>query len=191
MKRTKLLLIACLFQSVILFCHAFPKQVIIIRHGEKPITGNTLDQRGYERAAALAPFFEYSNTMKPDAIYAMENNSANPSLRPIETCTPTAQALHLPLHTEFSHSEYQALAKSIMSNQAYNGKTVLICWSHGIIPSIASAFGVNPEPNKWPNSVFDQIYLIKFNQQTGKVVSFTILPQKLLYGDSDKVQNYP
>ena len=38
---------------------ALPNQVIIIRHAEKPLIGNELSEKGFERSNALRFYFQY------------------------------------------------------------------------------------------------------------------------------------
>ncbi len=186
MKKLSYIATATLLSLAMQNVFAIPAQVEIIRHGEKPTTGNTLTQQGYERAAALAPFFEYTPSLTPDAVYAAAPDSQDGSLRSIETCTPTAKALNLSLNTNYQHKNYTQMVKDIMSDPSLQGKTVLICWTHGDIPAIAAAFGVSPQPPKWKGTIFDQMYVIQFNTSSGAVSSFQIVPQQLLYGDDTK-----
>src|SRR5262249_113637 len=79
-------------------CQAKPAQVIIIRHGEKPLDGKAnfnLSRKGKIRAAALAAYF-HSNPHelphgRPTAIFAMgadDKPSEDHSHRPVETVQP-------------------------------------------------------------------------------------------------------
>ena len=60
---------------------AQPAQVILIRHAEKPPTGNMLNTKGRERAAALVPYLLETDDLtkfgKPVAIYAQQPNRVN------------------------------------------------------------------------------------------------------------------
>lgn len=176
--------------QLIIFCITFPvlaqpAQVIIIRHAEKPPTGNELSITGNERSFALVPFFMYNSKMlehgSPVAIYAQKPGNGHPSVRPMETCTPIAGALGLKLQL-FTNDHYPEMVKEILHKKRYQNKTVLICWAHGTIPDIANELGVQPKP-AWPGKAFDRIWLINFGPD-GKVASFQDLPQQLLFGDS-------
>jgi hypothetical protein len=74
--------------------------------------------------------------------------------------------LKLPVQTPFYGKEYAALAHLILADPVYAGKTVLICWNHEEIPQLAAALGVTPEPPKWKESVYDQVYLISYHDGT-------------------------
>jgi hypothetical protein len=167
---------------------AGPAQVVIIRHGEKPEHGNNLDERGKERAEALVGFFkdnpgvlEYGT---PVAIYAMKPGPDDESQRPIETVEPLAKALDLKIHAEFGHDEYPKMAEEIKNSAEYDGKMVLICWEHKVIPQIAKALGVESAPAKWHGNVFDRVWVVSYSMD-GEVKSFRNLPQHLLPGDSE------
>jgi hypothetical protein len=67
-----------------------------------------------------------------------------------------------PVQTPCLGKDYATLAKLILANPAYAGKTVLICWNHEEIPQLAAALGVTPEPPKWKGSVFDRVYVISY-----------------------------
>src|SRR5690348_6181400 len=80
----------------------FPQQVLIRRHAEK--TGDKADvrlsERGQERARVLYQLFVASNDRPdpfptPDFIFAASNS--RDSQRPLETVTPLAQRLKLPV----------------------------------------------------------------------------------------------
>jgi broad specificity phosphatase PhoE len=108
-----------------------PTQVIIIRHGEKPSEGNTLCQQGVCRAVALAQDF-VPQFGKPSAIYAMGPGSDDSSLRPIETVTPLANALGLPIRSQYTRLQFQQVAADVESNSGM----VLISWEHKAIPAL-------------------------------------------------------
>jgi len=169
---------------------ATPAQVIIIRHAEKQKNGNDLSARGFQRADALVGLFERdSDVLKfglPAAIYAMEprnsGTSGETSLRAIETIQPLASALNLPIHSDYVKSDYAAMVQEIMTDPAYNGRMVLICWEHKVIPPMAEAFGASQVPSSWGKGVYDRLWLLTF--KNGQV-AFADLPQRLLPGDSN------
>jgi hypothetical protein len=162
-----------------------PAQVIIIRHAEKPESGHDLSPKGRQRAAALVPYFletpEVTEHKTPVAIYIQKPTEANPSRRPQETVKGLAKALKLDL-TEFAKDDLAAMAKEINTKSEYAGKTVLICWSHGAIPSIAKAFGVKNPPD-WHDEVFDRVWIITFENGKAELKN---MPQQLMFGDSKK-----
>ncbi len=151
---------------------AAPAQVLIIRHAEKPEDGNGLSEKGFKRALALVQYFKSNPDVTqhgtPAAIFAMKPKDENGSIRAIQTVSPLAQNLGLPVNTPFMKLELSELVNKINSNQQYNGKTVLICWEHKVIPDMAKIFGVNPRPSDWPGEDFETVFEIDF---TGNKVS--------------------
>lgn len=168
---------------------ALPAQIIIIRHAEKPVKGNQLNLQGRARAVALVPFFigspEVLTYGTPVAIYAQRPGSKDPSLRCIETMTPLSEALNLPLNTNYERDAYPGMVETIKSNPAYEGKMVLICWSHDNIPKITKLFGALDMPKKWHSDEFDRMWVITF-QLNGAVVTVDNLPQRLMFKDTSK-----
>jgi hypothetical protein len=181
------------FLLALLFCAqaalAAPSQVILIRHGEKPAEGNELNERGWQRARALVNYFKTDPGVTrfgpPVAIFAMAPKDEDGSLRPIQTVTPLAESLGLTINSGYKKKQIQKMVDAVMSNPRYEGKMVLICWEHKVIPEIAQAFGASTAPSEWPGGdVYDRTWVLSF--AGGKVLSFADLPQHLLPGDSDE-----
>jgi hypothetical protein len=104
----------------------------------------------------------------PVAVFATRTTRDANGQRTQETVAPLAKALKLPVLTPFLGKNFAELAKAILANPAYAGKTVLICWNHEEIPQLAAALGVTPQPPKWKTRVFDQVYVITYHK--GRVV---------------------
>ena len=51
-----------------------------------------------------------------------------------------------------------------------------------MIPEMLKAFGWADGPRKWPDEVYDRLWVLDFTQ--GKPTRFRDLPQKILPGDS-------
>jgi hypothetical protein len=164
---------------------AMPAQVILIRHGEKPDVGNELNAQGWRRARALPKLFTgdtpFTKFGSPVAIYAMAPKDEDGSLRPIQTVTPLSQQIGVPIRSQFKKKQISDMVNEIKITSAYDGKTVLICWEHKVIPIIAQAFDQDA-PDSWGKS-FDRAWVITFTD-SGTVASFKDLPQNLLSGDS-------
>ena len=145
-----------------------PAQIILIRHADKPADPKDphLSQAGVQRAERLMSFITTDPAMTrfglPVAVFATRTTKDSNGQRTQETVAPLARALKLPVLTPFLGKDYAALAKLILTNPAYAGKTVLICWNHEEIPQLAAALGVTPEPPKWKGSVFDRVYVISY-----------------------------
>lgn len=179
------------FCTTALWCNfglAVPAEIIVIRHAEKPPAGPYLTPRGEERANALVNYFLKNPALTqfgtPVAIYAEAPHKNNIPTRAILTCTPTANALDIPVQTQYTRDQVDGLAQGILNNPQYSGKTVLICWEHKTIPMLLNALGVQPMPAPWPGNVFDRTLVITY-QSNGTITSFQNLPQHLLPGDSE------
>src|SRR5438128_97023 len=86
----------------------YPKQVLIIRHAEKPPEDDPsvhLSPRGQQRAQALPELFNVSGTRPepfptPDFVFAARNSGQ--SHRSVETVQPLAKALKLTINRDYS-----------------------------------------------------------------------------------------
>jgi phosphohistidine phosphatase SixA len=156
-----------------------PKQLLLIRHAEE--TGRSRDtglsNRGVARANALPSLFP-ARLPTPDAIFAARSSKS--STRPLETITKLAGTLGVRVDTRFANTDYAALAKELLTNPAYAGKTILVCWHHGTLPELAAALGVRAPPTKWRDTRFDLVWSISFGPRGAQLEE---IPQKLLPGD--------
>lgn len=166
-----------------------PAMIFIIRHAEKPMDDKdpNLTPVGYKRAQAIPSLFlktPGSPTLprlpRPNALFATDVSKH--SNRPFETITPLAAALQLTINYSFADREFAAVANEVLSGK-YAGKVVLICWHHSEIPHLAHALGAASAPDKWDDTVFDQIWMLEWVD--GKA-QFSTLPERLLPGDSAK-----
>jgi hypothetical protein len=160
-----------LFSALLMSAYAHPTaaqpaQIILLRHAEKPEDPNDphLSPAGVKRADRLVSFIISDPVMSkfglPVAVFATQTTKHDNGQRTQETVAPLARELKLPVQTPFLSKDYAALAKQILANPAYSGKTVLICWTHAEIPQLVAALGVKPRPKKWKGSVFDKVYVI-------------------------------
>ena len=146
-----------------------PALIILIRHAEKPDDPENphLSPAGVRRAARLVSFIMTDPAMNrfglPVAVFATHATRHGNGQRTQETVAPLARALKLPVQTPYLGKDYAALARVILGNPAYAGKTVFICWNHEEIPQLAAALGVTPEPPKWKARVYDRVYLISYH----------------------------
>lgn len=149
-----------------------PAQIILIRHADKPTDPNDphLSPAGVKRAEQLVSFITTDAMMTrfgtPVAVFATHTTKGDNGQRTQETVAPLAKSLNLPVQAPYLGKDFAALAKLILTNSSYAGKTVLVCWNHEEIPQLVAALGVTPEPPRWKGSVFDKVYLISY--RTGK-----------------------
>jgi phosphohistidine phosphatase SixA len=160
----------------------FPKQVLLIRHAEKPDDDSPdLSPTGRKRAEALPTLFERGDFPAPDFIFAAR--ASKNSDRSAQTVAPLAKKLKREVNASYANDDYDKLAAELLSDPRYEGKTVLICWHHGNLPELAEKLKGEGVPDKWKDGVFDRVWVLTYEQGKGK---FSRRPQGLLPGDSEK-----
>jgi hypothetical protein len=160
-----------------------PATILLIRHAEKLTDGRIdLSPTGFERARLLPKVFSPAGARPdlptPQVLFA--THISKHSNRPVQTVTPLAAALHLPINDSFNDDDYPALASALLSGK-YAGKVVLVVWHHGKIPQLASALGATPPYTPWPDSQYDRIWRIDY--ANGKA-TLQDLPYAVMPGDS-------
>jgi hypothetical protein len=160
-----------------------PATILIIRHAEKLTDGRIdLSPVGFERAR-LTPKLFLPAGVRPDLptpqVLFATHQSAH-SNRPVQTVTPLAAALHLPINDSFENDDFAGLAATLLSGK-YAGKVVLVVWHHGKIPQLAKALGATPPYTPWPDQQFDRIWRIDY--VNGKA-TLQDLPYAIMPGDS-------
>jgi hypothetical protein len=167
----------------------------LIRHAEKPIghgeppgiddrgelDKHSLTTHGWTRANALVGLFTSGQRgiAVPQHLFSSRPDG---SRRPLETLTPLAQKLGLPIDSTIAPDDAAAAAEAATLTPG----TTLMAWEHHAIPAIAAALGdVQPAPPaKWPESRFDVIWVFT---RSGTGWRFSQLPELLLDGDRPNV----
>jgi hypothetical protein len=183
-----LLIIICIwlyFRNIVCskYSGPLPKEIILIRHGEKPKTGGNLNSTGYTHANCWADFFinnRPTSIDQPQVLYAMkQKDKKNSSNRPYETIYPLSQKLNLNINNNYFRDDEVLLIKDILSSKNIN-KTVLVCWEHDAIPNIfnelvkqvynknsckagVKSWGINPTNNKNEGGDFSTIWKVTFD----------------------------
>lgn len=175
---------------------------MFIRHGEKPgedgpphginhdgeHDSHSLSVRGWTRAGALAGLFSYAPTalhpriVVPQRLVATKFTHDYRSRREVDTATPLALRLGLPIDEDFDHSEAKALGRSILDDP----RPTLVVWHHGSMSDLLSHFQIsNGEdvPKRWPEDRFDLIWVLVRDPQTPDY-RFLSVAQALLDGDA-------
>ena len=174
--------------------------VMIIRHGEKPdgtepgvdADGNdddsSLTALGWQRAHALVGLFDPATgdprpgLARPATIYAAGVTDEGEGQRTRETVAPLADALGLPVHTEYGKGDERKLVDDLLTRP---GPT-LVSWQHSEIPAIVDEFdSVSPKPPKdWPSDRFDVVWTLT---RTADGWRFGQTPELVLPQDSADV----
>src|SRR5207249_379188 len=163
--------------------------VLIIRHAEDGGPGHDLAPRGHERAEAYKSYFLNftvdSKRLEPNVVLAAKDSKQ--SHRPRLTVEPFAKAAKLKIDAHFGNNQSTELAADLRANQ--QEKVVVICWRHGNIPALLRALGAKPEDllprGKWPNSVYDWVILLSYDQDGHLIPASTQrINEHLMPGDS-------
>ena len=159
-----------------------PAQIIVFRHAEKPADDANphLSPEGVRRARQLVGYLSTNSVVnkygKPVALFATQTTRDGDGQRTQETVAPAAAALKLRVQTPFVGKDYKQLARLILGNPVYAGKTVLICWNHDVLPELAAELGVSPTPPGWKAKEYDQVYVISYR---GKAATLTVMAENL------------
>lgn len=158
-----------------------PASILLIRHAEKLTDGQMdLSPTGFKRASQLPTLFTSGRGDLPTPQFIFATHQSKRSNRPVETVTPLAAVLHLPVDSSIANEDYAALAVELLSGK-YAGKVVLVAWHHGTLPALA-VLGVRPPYAPWPDQQFDRVWKIEYKDGKATVRD---LPQHLLPGDSN------
>ena len=141
------------------------QKVVIIRHGEKPETGENLSCQGLNRSIQLANVL-YAKFKIPDYIFvpSIKTGKSTGQIRMYQTITPFAVKYNLNIDTKYMVNDAPGLAASILKKSG----TILVVWEHNNIPQIVQALGVKDYSLKWKGDDFDSIWIITF--KNGKAV---------------------
>jgi phosphohistidine phosphatase SixA len=145
-----------------------PARILLMRHADKPDDPDDedLSAAGAARAQHLATYIP-ETFGKPDVIIATAHSKH--SNRPIETVTPLAQALGMPIEHDYEDKAFEDLADEIFANPAYHGKTIVICWHHGKIPELAALLGApaGSVPDPWPEDTYNVVLDFHYDPNSG------------------------
>ena len=134
-------------------------RVVIIRHGEKSLTGDNLSCQGQNRALML-PAVLVQKFQVPNHVYvpSIRQKKSESHARMLETVIPLAVKYDLNINSEFAVDAYADIAAQVL----HKSDTVLMVWEHNGIPALAAALGVN-NPPAWKTKNFDGIWVITYN----------------------------
>jgi hypothetical protein len=148
---------------------AMPAQIIVIRHAEKPKDHDEqhLSDAGRERSERLVDFVNNNKELTkyglPIALLASRQTKDGAGQRPAETLEPLAKQLKISIQSPYQSAHAEALAHMILTSKDYEGKTIMVCWTHEHIPQLIEALGVNPPPKKLPDYIYDRVYIVRYD----------------------------
>lgn len=142
-----------------------PRKVVLLRHAEKPdCPGDPhLDTRGRARAELLVTVIP---RLFPNVTHLFAAKTSHESSRPMETLEPLSARLGLKICDKFDNEQFAHLATWILEEPKFDGSSILVCWHHGELPSLARCFGVTPPQDPWPADDFDRMWQITFSEST-------------------------
>ncbi len=168
--------------------------VLIIRHAEKPASGNTLTPAGEERAKAYVHYFEnYTADSKPVTInYLFAAADTKGSMRPRLTLEPLSKATGLKIDQRFTDKQGEGLADELRAKP--HGGNILICWHHGQIPALLQALGADPKKllpgGEWTDSIFGWVMQLRYGDQ-GQLVEAKLIKENLMPDDAGTLYDVP
>ncbi len=133
-------------------------KIVIVRHGEKPKSGDNLSCQGQNRALQL-PAVLHKKFGVPDYTYvpSLSLGEETKHSRMFQTVTPFAIKYNLKINTSFGEKQTGNVAKELKKKTG----TVLLVWEHSVIHDIAKSLGIE-NPPKWHGKDFDSIWIITF-----------------------------
>jgi broad specificity phosphatase PhoE len=161
--------------------------VLVIRHAEKPASGDTLTPAGEARAKAYVNYFQnYTVEGKPFAVdHLFAAAYSKGSKRPRLTLTPVSQATGLRIDQPFTDKQFVELANELRAKP--HGKNIVICWHHGEIPGLVRALGAKPEEllpkGKWPDEVFGWVIQLRYDGN-GQLMEAKRIKENLMPADA-------
>ncbi|ORX55441.1 hypothetical protein BCR36DRAFT_282050 [Piromyces finnis] len=141
-------------------------KVMLIRHAEKPASGNDLSAMGWRRAECIRDLFTTNTTLTPKKIYAQKASKKNDetipdSRRQIETVAPLARKLSLTIDNRFTSFEIDELCQDI-SGLEESDFPVLISWNHEDIKNFLINLGMKYQiAPTYPSKRYDLIFNIE------------------------------
>ena len=148
-----------------------PKIILMMRHAEKPADPSdpNLTAAGKRRAKRLATYIPDTFDIKPDFIFAAAISTH--SARPYETVRPLSKRESVGIDAVIADNDYGVLAQRLLTKKQYAGKSIVVCWHHGNIPSLMRMLGApkGQYPDPWDHTVFNLILQLEFPGGKAKV----------------------
>ncbi|CZT18410.1 probable phosphoglycerate mutase family protein [Ramularia collo-cygni] len=134
--------------------------VYLIRHGEKPSSGNGLNAQGMQRAQCLRNVFGANSGYNIDTILTQQYKSDGSRKRPYDTVTPLAQDLGLTINHSCDRDDPDCVKDAVKAHRGSGN--ILICWEHDALHDIVKDLGASDAPS-YPSDRFDLIWKDPYN----------------------------
>jgi hypothetical protein len=140
-------------------------RIVIVRHGEKPETGDNLSCQGQNRALAL-PAVLMKKFGRPGLAYVpkLETDASTKHARMFQTVTPFAVQQDLTVNSKYDEEDVTGAAQDVLKQTGL----VLMVWEHSQIRPLAMALGVK-DPPSWKKEDFDSIWVVTPSGGTAKL----------------------
>ncbi len=134
--------------------------IVIIRHGEKPETGDNLSPEGLNRALQL-PTILVGKFGIPGHVYvpALGTDVTTTHARMFQTVTPLAVQYNLGINTKFDEHDFAGITNHLREKTG----TALVVWEHHTINDLARSLGIQNAPI-WADDDYDSIWIITYKQ---------------------------
>lgn len=136
-------------------------RVVLIRHGEKPASGDNLSCAGLNRALALPAVLNKLLPAPPDYTFVPligTDGQDTTSIRMLQTVTPYAVQHNLTINSDYRADNTTGVAHQLRRCRG----TVLVVWEHINLVKIAEKLGIK-ELLDWPDTDFDSIWTVTFS----------------------------
>lgn len=160
--------------------NATPNEVVIIRHGEKPIPGNNLSCKGLNRSlklpSVLPEFGKFRQIFVP---HLNSKNDTTLQARMFQTATPYAIKYDLNINSNYDKSDFKGVVNAITAESG----DILMVWEHQRIPALARAFGASSAPKLWNGKDFDSVWILTFPNNNTKMAQLKISKENIQPSD--------
>ena len=136
--KVNMIFLSFLLLSLVAFTTAKPT-VYLIRHGEKPVSGDGLNPQGVKRSQCLVNVFSAKSHYKIGHIMAQTPQTSGKQQRPYDTVLPLAKSLNMTVDTSCQRDDSACVA-DVVGNYTGTGN-ILICWQHKQLTNITAALG--------------------------------------------------
>jgi hypothetical protein len=136
-------------------------KVVIIRHGEKPETGDNLSCQGENRALQIPEVIKQKYGI-PNFSYVptLSLGSSTSHARMFQTITPFAIKYNLTINSSYGEKDTSKAAADVMKKTG----TVLMVWEHSNIQALVISLGAKSAPS-WPSgNDFDSIWVVTYQK---------------------------
>lgn len=139
--------------------------VVIIRHGEKPASGDNLSCQGFNRSVQLPKVLD-SQFKVASFVYVpkIKTGAHTSSVRMFQTITPYVVEHNLAVNSSYKETDHKTVAVDVTKQVGI----VLLVWEHTNIPALAQALGISKPPT-WKGTDFDSIWIITYSNKVASL----------------------